>query len=114
MNYEGNQDNIDPNLVLIRSFKNTPDLVPKPITFDKEPDTSIDNDQNKKLQYENDLIPEIGDIGVLALCLSLRIRTPSDKAFEDECQDQNRQVNSTTGSFKQLTYLFTMIYLVST
>ena len=67
MNYEGYQSNLDPNLVLTRSFRKNPDLTPKPINFDKEPDTPIDNNQNKKVQEINNLIPDIRDIDALTL-----------------------------------------------
>ena len=60
MNYKGDQVNLDPNLVLTRSFRNTPDLIPKPINFDKEPDTPVDNDQNKKLQDKITLFQRLG------------------------------------------------------
>ena len=101
-------------MVLTRSFRKTSDLVHKPINFDKETDASINNDQHSKIKYDNGLIPEIGNIDALFLRYSPRIRTPSDKALEKERQSQNKQVNSTTVSFKKLKLLFTMVCLVST
>ena len=75
-------------------------LTPKPVNFNKEPDTPINNDQNKKLQDINNLIPDIGDIDALALRRSLHIRTQLDKTIENERQTQTRQSNSIIGSFK--------------
>ena len=100
MKHEGYQVNLDPNLVLTRLFRKNIGLTPKPINFDKEPSTSIDNDQNKKLQDTNNLIPDIGYIDDLALRCTPRIRTKLDKAIEYERQAQTIKSNSITGSFK--------------
>ena len=100
MSHKRDQVNFYPSLVFTRLFGKPPELSPKPINFDKEPSTSIDNDQNKKLQDTNNLIPDIGYIDDLALRCTPRIRTKLDKAIEYERQAQTIKSNSITGSFK--------------
>ena len=47
LSHEGDQDNIDPNLVLTRSFHKTPSLNLKSISFDKQLYDSAVNPQSK-------------------------------------------------------------------